>query len=203
MKRVHSMLLFAALTAASAAGACTSWVLRPETTETGMMIIQKVLDNPYSPLDADFRTATNGWRWLRIGRYGGPSVAMNEKGVAITTNTGDHWSGIVGRDDERLWFNSFGIEWQVIKNCATAEEGVRALQHLARNRLVNYSSGRSNMGTIVLVADAKRAFAVELGTGYCEAVEVGCGMHVVANAWRIPGGESISEIGRASCRERV
>jgi dipeptidase len=179
--------------AACPARACTSWVILPEASRSGNMIIQKVLDNPYSPLDADFRVAPNGWRWLRIGRYGGPSVAINEKGVAITTNTGDHWSPAARKlDDERHWFDSFGLEWQVVKNCATAEEGVEALKNLARNGLFNYSRGRSNMGTNVLVADAKRAFALELATGYCEAAELTCGMHVIANAWRLPGGESIS-----------
>jgi len=194
MKKLYLTTLFAVMTiSASSVWACTSWVLRPEVTASGMMLIQKVLDNPYSPLDADMRVAPNGWRWLRIGRYGGPSVAMNEKGVAITTNTGDHWdSAGRKRDDERLWFNSFGLEWQVVKNCATAAEGVEALKRLARNGLFNYNYGLSNMGTIVLIADAKRAFAVELGTGYCEAAELTCGIHVAANAWRLPGGESIS-----------
>ena len=193
MRKKYLASLFAVLAvSASSVLACTSWVLRPEVTESGMMTIQKVLDNPYSPLDADIRVAPNGWRWLRIGRYGGPSMAMNEKGVVVTTNTGDHWNGVGKRDDERHWFDSFGLEWQVVKNCATAAEGVEALKKLARNRLFNYSRGRSNMGTILLVADAKRAFAVELGTGYCEAIEVTQGIHVVANAWNIPGGESIS-----------
>ncbi|MBQ6352663.1 MAG: hypothetical protein IJJ28_05310, partial [Lentisphaeria bacterium] len=160
-------------------------MLRPETTESGMMVVQKILDNPYTPLDADMRVAPNGWRWIRIGRYGGPSMAMNEKGVALTTNCGDR-NGDGHPGGGRHAFGSWGLQWQVIKNCATAAEGVEALKHIGRSGLFSY--GRNvNYGTILLVADARRAFAVDIGDGYCEAVEVASGIHVVANAWRIPG----------------
>ena len=73
------------------AEACTSWLLRSENTESGMMILHKIVDGRYSPRDADIRTAPNGWRWLRIGGYHGghSNMALNEKGVAITTNGGD------------------------------------------------------------------------------------------------------------------
>jgi len=190
---IFSAVAGALAVSASSASACTSWVLRPEVTESGRMIIQKILDNPYSPLDADFRVAPNGWRWIRIGRHNGPSMAMNEKGVAITANCGEK-NGDETTRKGRHTFYSFELLWHVVRNCATAKEGVEELKHIGRNRLFRMPGGKSpaKYGPTLMVADAKRAFVVEIGDGYCEAMEIKSGIHVVANAWRIPGCEAVS-----------
>ena len=193
MKRGIFSTVFGVLAvSAFSAQACTSWVLRPEVTESGMMIVQKILDNPYSALDADMRVAPNGWRWIRIGRLNGPSLAMNEKGVAITANCGER-NGDEPSRTGRQTFYSFELLWHVVRNCATAEEGVRELKHIGRNRLFRMPGKQPvKYGSILMVADAKRAFVVEIGDGYCEAAEIKSGIHVVANAWRIPGCEAVS-----------
>ena len=193
MKRgMFSAVLGALSVSAFSAQACTSWVLRPEVTESGMMIVQKILDNPYSALDADMRVAPNGWRWIRIGRLNGPSLAMNEKGVAITANCGDR-NGDEPSRKGRQTFYSFELLWHVVRNCATAEEGVEELKHIGRNRLFRMPGKMPvKYGAILMVADAKRAFVVEIGDGYCEAMEIKSGIDVVANAWRLPGSESVS-----------
>ena len=190
-------LLFAV---GSSAEACTSWVLRPELTESGMMIIQKILDERYTPhLDADIRTAPNGWRWIRIGRNnGGASMTMNEKGVALTTNCGDLNGEARSFKGPRHAMGSGELQKVVAKNCATAAEGVELLKNIARNRLFVYSS--KNYGTILLIADARRAFLVEIGDGYAEACEVTGGINVVTNAWKLPGGETISQLDFPSVR---
>ena len=191
------MLLF---TCAFSAGACTSWVLRPEVTESGMMIIQKVLDAPYrARLDADIRVAPNGWRWIRVGsNRHGASMAMNEKGVAMTTNCGDLNGEARSFGGPRHAMGSGELQALVIKNCATAAEGVEVLKNVARNRLFVYSS--INYGTILLIADPHRAFLVEIGDGYAEVGEVTAGIHVVANAWTLPGGEARSLYGFSAVR---
>ena len=193
MKRgMFSAVLGVLAVSAVSAQACTSWVLRPEVTRSGRMIVQKILDNPQSPLDADFRVAPNGWRWMRIGRHNGPSMAMNEKGVAITANCGDK-NGDEPSRKGRQTFYSFELLWHVVRNCATAEEGVRELKHIGRNRLFRMPGNMPvKYGTILMVADAKRAFMVEIGDGYCEAMEITSGIDVVANAWRLPGCEAVS-----------
>ena len=179
------------LFAAFPAAACTSWVLRPETTASGMMIIQKILDERYSPLDADIRVAANGWRWIRVGRRGnGISMSMNEKGVALTTNSADFNGEARSFSGPRHAMGSGELQRLVVTRCATAAEGVEALKKVARNRLFVYSS--VNFGTILLVADARRAFLVEIGDGYAEACEISCGIHVASNGWRLPGGEVFS-----------
>ncbi|MBP5532280.1 MAG: hypothetical protein J6Y54_09685 [Lentisphaeria bacterium] len=181
----------ALFTTVFSAEACTSWVLKPEVTESGRMFIQKVLDVPYrNRLDADIRVASSGWRWIRVGSFGhGASMGMNEKGVAITTNCGDLNGDLPPSDGERHTMASYELVW-LVKSCATAEEAVEAIKRIGRNGLFVY--GLKNYGTIVLVADARRAFLVEIGNGYAEAAEVTGGIHVVANAWSLPGGESVS-----------
>jgi len=201
MRLGHLAALSAALIAVEfSAEACTSWVIRPENSASGMMIIQKVLDAPYrARLDADIGVAPNGWRWIRIGsnRYGA-SMAMNEKGVAMTTNCGDLNGESRPFYGERHAMGSGELQRLVIKNCATAAEGVEVLKNLARNRLFVYS--RINYGTILLIADAHRAFLVEIGDGYAEACEVARGIHVVANVWELPGGETYSLYGLSAVR---
>ena len=194
MKTIASISIAATLAGATVAQACTSWVIRPELTESGMMIAQKILDNPYrSRLDADIRVAANGWRWIRVGSFVcGASMAMNEKGVAITTNCGDRNGEVRAHGKERQTVGCYELVW-LVKSCATAEEAVDAIKHIARNRLFIFGDGTRKYGTILLVADPRRAFMVEIGDGYAEATEITSGMHVVANSWMLPGGEEFSE----------
>ena len=123
-------------TAVFSAGACTSWLLHPETTESGMMVVHKINDARYSPRDADVRTAPNGRRWIRIGGYHRTHVnmAMNDKGVAVTTNGGDLNAPGHPRGD-RLAIGAPQLETMVMQNCATAAEGVEVLKGVARDRL--------------------------------------------------------------------
>ena len=177
MKTIASIAIAATLAGATVAQACTSWVIRPELTESGMMIAQKILDNPYrNRLDADIRVAANGWRWIRVGSFvSGASMAMNEKGVAITTNGGDRNGEVRTHGGERHAMGCYELVW-LVKSCATAEEAVDAIKNIARKRLFIYGNGKGRYGTILLVADAHRAFLVEIGDGYAEAFEItrGC-----------------------------
>jgi hypothetical protein len=203
MRQEHFTAVFALLFACVfSAEACTSWVIRPEVTESGMMIIQKILDERYRErLDADIRVAPNGWRWLRVGSFGnGASMTMNEKGVAVTTNCGDLNGEVRSFRGPRHAMGSGELQRLVAKNCATAAEGVEMLKNIARNRVFVYSS--KNYGTILLVADPRRAFLVEIGDGYAEVCEVTGGMHVVANGWRLPGGETVSLLDFPSVRSQ-
>ena len=122
MKTIASISIAAALAGATVAQACTSWVIRPELTESGMMIAQKILDNPYrNRLDADIRVAANGWRWIRVGSFvSGASMAMNEKGVAITTNGGDRNGEVRSHGGELQTVGCYELVW-LVKSYSTAE----------------------------------------------------------------------------------
>ena len=184
------LLIASAVFGATAAEACTSWAIRPESSESGLMIVQKILDERYrNRLDADIRVAPNGWRWIRVGSYGsGASMSMNEKGVVVTSNCGDI-TDIKKPFGDRDPMGNYGLQRAVMKNCSTAAEGVELLKNIVRNRRFR---ARPNTGYVLMVADARRAFVIEIGDGYGEAAEVTGGMHVVANSWMLPGGEEIS-----------
>ena len=196
MRSMTAILIASAVAAATVAEACTSWAIRPEAAESGMMIVQKILDERYTPLDADFRVAPNGIRWLRIGRCGyGSSLSMNEKGVVITSNCGDAIE--IKSFGDRHVIGNYELQRLVLRNCSTAVEGVELLKKIGRNRRFR---SRPTNGYIQIVADARRAFVVEIGDGYVEAAEVTGGMHVVVNSWMLPGSEEVSRHGYPGLR---
>ena len=65
--RISSVLL-AALAVRCAA--CTSWVVMPERSASGRMILHKCRDQHLNPLTAFMRTTDGGVRWMSIGSDG-------------------------------------------------------------------------------------------------------------------------------------
>jgi len=184
MFRKISSALFAALcVTALSTDACTSWVLHRGATRSGMMILHKVLDQypRNGKLTAGMRVAPNGWRWMCIGN---PNYAMNEKGVAMTTNDGDpvavHHPG-KGRGS----LGPASINRIVMTSCSTAEQGVAAILHAGRGKL-------SAVGGIYFITDPERAFMININHGYAEVAEIKNGAVVITNTWHLPGGEEYS-----------
>ena len=173
--------------AANTAEACTSWMIHPSTSQSGMMIVQKVRDHFHARLDADMRTAPNGWRWMRIGlNEHVPAFSMNEKGVVMTTNDGDRTEIRHPHDSVRARRGAGNLIRQVVTTCSTAAEGVEIIRNSARNGLHAGSNG------IYFIADPNRAFMINLAYGYAEVKELTGGIVVITNAWHLPGGEEIS-----------
>ena len=173
--------------AALPAEACTSWMIHPSVSQSGMMIVQKVRDHFHARLDADMRVAPNGWRWMRIGlNEHVPAFSMNEKGVVMTTNDGDKTDVHHPRGD-RVQRGAGNLIRQVITTCSTAAEGVEIIRNSARNGLHAGSNG------IYFIADPNRAFMINLAYGYAEVKELTGGTIVISNTWHLPGGEEISE----------
>ena len=151
------------------------------------MIVQKVRDHFHARLDADMRTAHNGWRWMRIGlNEHTPAFSMNEKGVAMTTNDGDKTEVRHPHDAVRAQRGAGNLIRQVVTTCSTAAEGVEIIRNSARNGLHAGSNG------IYFIADPNRAFMINLACGYAEVKELTGGIIVITNAWHLPGGEEIS-----------
>ena len=168
------------------AAACTSWMIHPSVSRSGMMIVQKVRDHYHARLDADMRTAPNGWRWMRIGlNQHIPAFSMNEKGVVMTTNDGDK-TDVRHPRGERAQRGAGNLIRQVVTTCSTAAEGVEIIRNSARNGLHAGSNG------IYFIADPNRAFMINLACGYAEVKELTGGIIVITNAWHLPGGEEIS-----------
>ena len=177
------------------AAACTSWMIHPSVSQSGMMIVQKVRDHFHARLDADMRTAPNGWRWMRIGlNEHVPAFSMNEKGVVMTTNDGDKTEVRHPHDGERAGTGAGSMIRQVMTTCSTAAEGAELIKNIGRNGLTSGSNG------IYFIADPNRAFMINIAYKYAEVKELTGGMIVITNAWHLPGGEEISVKGLAGIR---
>ena len=187
MMQLKTCLVTAAvLGAALAADACTSWAIHRSVSRSGRMIIQKCRDSYRGKLDADIRTAPNGWRWMRIGsnqHY--PNFGMNEKGVAITMNDGDS-TDIKHPGKGRVGMAASLTIRYVSTNCATAAEAVEFLKCVGR------SGWKLGSNASYFVADPDRAFLVDLAHGYAEVKEITGGIAIITNTWHLPGGEEIS-----------
>ena len=180
------MLLAAALCCAAAADACTSWIIHPSCTKDGRMIVQKCRDSRPGPLSADIRTAPGGRRWMRIGtgeHYA--TFAMNDKGIVATMNDGDDLT-IKHRGGEYIGIGTGNMLHKVMCDADSALDGALMVRDYGRN------GRRNGRGGTLFVADAKRAFLIDVGPGYGEMKELSGGMVVISNCLHLPGVEEIS-----------
>ena len=185
------LLTVAALTGFAAVEACTTWVIHSSASKTGRIMVNKSRDNTPDRLNADIEESPRGWRWLRLGDYPvWTSFGMNEKGVVVTCNDGDALT-VAHRRGEHVQINSPAILRQVLVECDNAYDGAVMIRDHCR-AFRRPSGGNRNHGSTLLVADARRAFIVDVGAGYGEIKEITGGMLVYSNKMHLPGNEFIS-----------
>ena len=176
----------AALCATVAAEACTTWVIHPTATKSGRMTVNKSRDLHKSPVRLCIRRSPRGWRWISLADVS--SYGMNEMGVVVTCNDGDALTVRHPRG-ERQQMNSYRLLRQVLDECDNAYDGaVMIRDHGRAMRRPSYWEH----GATLLVADAKRAFIVDVGPGYGEMREITGGMLVYSNKMHLPGNEFIT-----------
>jgi len=190
---IKKTLLLTAATALgfAAAEACTSWVIHSSATKSGLMTVNKCRDTNPERISADFRRSPRGWRYLQLGRLNPalPSFGMNEKGVVTTCNDGDQIT-VKHRRGEHIQLGSPSILRQVLVECDNAYDGAVLIRDHCR-AFRRPSGGGRNHGSTLMVADAKRAFLVDVGAGYGEIKEITSGMKVISNKMHLPGVEAI------------
>ena len=196
MKNTNGKLLAALLAAAGVAGdaaACTSWVIHPSVSASGRMLVQKCRDSRVTPLDADIRRSRHGVKWMRIGMYKHCALfAVSERGLVAIMNDGDdltlkHPNNLFPElKDTRTWTACAETMRQIMDECTTAEEATRLTLHYCKNKL---QAGR---GGTMFIADPKRAFMIDLGSGYGEAKEITGGIIIITNCMHLPGVEEFS-----------
>ena len=194
MKRIAEKLMLAAAVAGSApfAAACTSWMIHPSASASGRMLVQKCRDSRVTPLDADIRRSRHGVKWMRIGMFKHIALfAVNERGVVAIMNDGDdltlkHPDKALPIKDARMWTACAEIMRQIMDECTTAEQAVRLVLHYGRNRI------QSARGGTMFIADPRRGFMVDLGSGYAEVKELTGGMIIISNCMHLPGVEEFS-----------
>ena len=193
MHKLDKLLLAAALAGiAPAATACTSWMIHPSATASGRMLVQKCRDSRVTPLDADIRRSRHGVKWMRIGMYKHVALfAVSERGLVAIMNDGDdltlkHPCKALPINDARMWTACAEMMRQMMDECTTAEEAVKLALHYGRNRI------QAARGGTMFIADAKRGFMVDLGSGYAEVKELTGGMIIITNCMHLPGVEEFS-----------
>ena len=193
MKKISkNLLLTAALAAAPFASACTSWMIHPSVSASGRMLVQKCRDSRVTPLDADIRRSRHGVKWMRIGMFKNCALfAVNERGVVAIMNDGDdltikHPNKMFPIDHARMWTACAEIMRQIMDESPDAETATRLTLHYARARI------QAARGGTMFIADPKRGFMIDLGSGYAEAQELTGGMIIITNCMHLPGVEEFS-----------
>ena len=182
----RALLLAATLGCAAAAHACTSWIIHPSCTKGGRMIVQKCRDSRVGKLSADIRTAPDGRRWMRIGTGESyPTFAMNDRGVVATMNDGDDLT-VKHPGGGKLGIGTGDMLRKLMLDCDNAYDAALMVRDYGRNMR------RTGRGGTLFVADAKRAFMIDVGPGYGEMKELTGGMIIISNCLHLPGIEEIS-----------
>ena len=169
-----SLLLTCGLTAS----ACTSWVIMPDKSASGRMLLHKSRDQHLSLLDAHIRVTPNGVRWMCIGAAGRAMFSMNERGLALTSNSGDAIFGKTKKPPKGLP----GLNASLADNAKDAEEGAKLVRDFGR-------AGGRTKGGLFLLADAKRAFTIEIASEYGEMMEIPRWIYVISNSMHLGGCE--------------
>ncbi len=167
------------LTCGLAASACTSWVIMPDRSASGRMLLHKSRDQHLSLLDAHIRVTPNGVRWMCIGAAGRAMFSMNERGLALTSNSGD---AIFGKIAIKPPKDLPGLNASLADKARDAEEGAKHVRDFGR-------AGGRPKGGLFLLADAKRAFTIEIAPGYGEMMEIPGWIYVISNSMHLGGCE--------------
>ncbi|MBQ6352305.1 MAG: hypothetical protein IJJ28_03450, partial [Lentisphaeria bacterium] len=180
----------ATLGAFAAADACTSWIMHGSATRSGLITVTKCRDQHPYPISGDIRRSRRGWRWLRLGQHPGlTGFGMNEKGVIATCNDGDYLTSQYPREG-RIYIGSYSILRQVLTECDNAYDGAVLIRdHCRASRRPGV---KDHHGSTLMVADARHAYIVDIGTAYGEIKEVTTGMLVISNKMHLPGIEEFA-----------
>ena len=193
MKNIpKNLLLTVAVAVAPFASACTSWMIHPSVSASGRMLVQKCRDSRVTPLDADIRRSRHGVKWMQIGMFKNCALfAGNERGVVAIMNDGDdltikHPNNTFPINHARMWTACAEIMRQIMDESPDAETATRLTLHYSRNRI------QAARGGTMFIADPKRGFMIDLGSGYAEAQELSGGMIIITNCMHRPGIEEFS-----------
>lgn len=167
---------------AAAVFACTSWVVMPDKSASGRMLVHKCRDQHLSALTAAMKSS-GGVRWMCIGANGGPRFSLSGRGVAVTSNAGGRFRGKRKKPPK----HTGGIFEAVSEQARDAEAAAKLVRACGR-------SGWRHKGGLYLVADARRAFTVEIASGYGQMAEIPAGgTYVISNSMHLGGCEAGSD----------
>lgn len=168
----------------------TTWIVRSRESASGMMLLHGCREAKTQPkLGMRYETPEKDrsieFRHLRIGdRNGFTFAALNERGLAIVFTGGDPTSDPNPPKDPANVTGNFGTV-NMAGKCASAPEAVKWLRG-------EFEKGRICGHLIFLIADTRRAFAVECSNRHFASWELPHAICVYANCWKLPGMDDAS-----------
>ena len=158
---------------------CTSWLVMPELTSKGEIILHKNRDSSSRYLTCIRVSVPNQYSWIGNGNFGsfGTTSGINERALAVVMNSGPRSQGVSPEG-----MGTIIIARILLEQCANAREAVELLEKIVKAGA--YSHGPS--GSTWFFADRKQAFLVEHDNICFKAIEVKSGLAVRANAWHLP-----------------
>ncbi len=170
----------------NAAHADTDWIILPGASESGRMLLHGIRDNS-KPVATDIRFEKQGrFKSLRIGNTKSKfnAAGINSCGVAVLATGGDPHRDRMPKVTKISYTSTNAINI-ILRNCDTAEKAVANLRDGFKKRLITN-------GTIFLIADPQRAFAVECSPGHFASYEIKGTYCVYSSMWKMPEMQAVS-----------
>ncbi|MBR2373075.1 MAG: hypothetical protein IKA87_02475 [Lentisphaeria bacterium] len=165
---------------------CTSWIVMPELTANGKVIMHKNRDNSENDHAPLFFRTPGKFAWTgscgRMLPY--PRMGINEKGLAVAMNSGE-----VCKEWNLSGFSTSMIARLMLEQCSTPDECVALLEEMRKAGA--YSHG--NRGSIFLYATSSYAGVTEMCAARSQHINLDFGYMIRANAWHLPGMTAMSE----------
>lgn len=162
---------------------CTSWIITPDVSATGVCMVQKNRDyRGQNLLSARlFRACPGKYKVITVNDLwsSGAGAVMNEKGLMIVQNDG---SSVLRQElpDRSVTVGCIFMLRHIAEHCADLDEAVAMLKKFYRTGL-----GRSS--SIYLLADLDRGAIIETTGKHFSCAEVNFSYEVRANNYLLPG----------------
>lgn len=169
---------------------CTSWVVTPDASATGVSMVQKTRDYTGQNLLSIrlFRAMPGRYKIITVGDLwsSGAGAVMNEKGLMIVQNDGAAaWEPCTRKVNTGCVF----LLRYLAERCATAAEAEAELRRL-------YASGIIRSADLYIIGDLNRGVVIETTARSVASAPVDFGFEVRANTFQLPGMSSRSKDAR-------
>ena len=165
---------------------CTSWIVTPEWTTAGKMLLHKTRDSHATEFAPLFFHTPGKFSFLASTSIysADPLMGINEKGLTVAMNSGEicsKWN--------RTGFGTPTMARILLENCATPEEAANLVEEMRRERAYSHMY----KGSIFFYADANKASITEFSSEHSQSLSFDFGYMIRANAWHLPGMEAVSD----------
>ena len=166
---------------------CTSWMVLPDASATGAVMLQKNRDYGGQKLLALrlFRAMPGRYKIAMMGDLwsSGACAVVNEKGLMIVQNDGPGWESRLSR----LGIGCVSMLRLLAERCADVAEAEAMFRELHTRGIVGGSS-------IYLIADLDRGVIIEATGRHLSVAPVDFGFEARANNFLLPGMSGLNKV---------